>query len=173
MSAKDRAPQAADWAATAALIALFALGSFVERGTHGGLRLFGVAALLASLPFLFPPFALLKRHGAVPDGASYCDTTTVVDRGVYAVVRHPQYLGYTLLAVGFGCRLQNALTTALSVAVVVFLYVQAVREEQYCAARLGEPYRRYMECVPRFNFALGLFKYARARRGRSGPRGGA
>ena len=165
-----RTPQWADWAAGAGLIALFALGSYVERGTHAGLRLAGVGLLFSSLPFLFTPFALLKRHGQVPDGASYCDTTAVVDRGVFGVVPLPQYLGYCLLAAGFGCRLQNPLTTLLALAVVVLLYIQAVREERYLMVQLGDDYRAYMARVPRFNAVLGLLGYIVARNGPHEPR---
>jgi len=153
-----RPPQLADWLASAGLVALFVLGSFVERGTQAEVRLAGVVLLLSSLPFLFAPFATLKRHGRVPDGASYCDTTTVVDQGVYGVVRHPQYLGYGLLAAGFGCRLQNPLTTALALAVLVLLYMQALREEGDLAERL-EGYGDYARRVPRFNAPAGLFRY--------------
>ena len=39
------------------------------------------------------PIILFSRRGSVPKGKSFVHTTQLVDTGIYAVVRHPQYLG--------------------------------------------------------------------------------
>jgi len=39
------------------------------------------------------PIILFPSRGGVPRGESFVHTTRLVDTGIYAVVRHPQYLG--------------------------------------------------------------------------------
>jgi len=39
------------------------------------------------------PIVLFPRCGGVPKGKSFVNTTQLVDTGIYAIVRHPQYLG--------------------------------------------------------------------------------
>ena len=105
---------------------------------------------------MFPSFVLLKKYGQVSEGDTYMHTTTVVDQGLYAVVRHPQYLGYILLSGGFALVTQHWLTALLGIAALAGFYVQAMAEERYCIARLGLSYEHYMRRVPRFNAILGI-----------------
>ena len=39
------------------------------------------------------PIIIFPRRGGVAKGKSFVHTTRLVDTGIYAVVRHPQYLG--------------------------------------------------------------------------------
>ena len=111
--------------------------------------------LVASL-FIFWPFYLLAKHGG--KGKSYIQTRIVVDRGLYAITRHPQYLGYIFLACGFALLSQHWVAILLAVIGATFLYLQAVREERYCLVQLGEPYEQYLRRVPRFNVVLGIVR---------------
>jgi protein-S-isoprenylcysteine O-methyltransferase Ste14 len=88
-------------------------------------------------------------------------TDVVVDRGLYAVVRHPQYLGYILLGCGFALLSQHRVSVLLAVIAAVLFYAQAVAEERACLAEFGEPYARYCRRVPRFSVILGLFRLLR------------
>ncbi len=141
-----------------ATVALFVADLVVERGTNGALRLAGVVVLLLAPFFFVPPFFLLKKHGRAEAGQGFFCTTRVVDRGVYGVVRHPQYAGYALLAIGFAMRTQNIITWALAAVAVAFFYLQALIEERFCARQLGAEYAAYMKRVPRFNFVVGLLR---------------
>lgn len=163
MSTEGKRPQAPWWIAASATVATFAADLIVERGTNGELRVAGVALLVLAPFFFVPPFFLLKKHGGTEDGGSYFSTTKVVDRGVYAVVRHPQYVGYALLAVGFALRTQAVVSWAAALVAVVFFYIQAVLEERFCAWQLGVDYAAYANRVPRFNFVTGLFRSLRNR----------
>jgi protein-S-isoprenylcysteine O-methyltransferase Ste14 len=88
----------------------------------------------------------------------------VVDRGLYAIVRHPQYLGYMFLACGFALLSQHWMTAVLAVVGITMFYGQAVREERTCLAAFGEPYARYRRQVPRFNAILGIIRLERGGR---------
>jgi protein-S-isoprenylcysteine O-methyltransferase Ste14 len=159
MSSDERRPQALWWVAAIATVATFVAYLVVERGTDGALRIAGVVVLLLAPLFFVPPFFLLQKHGRVETGQSYSFTTRVVDRGVYGVVRHPQYVGYALLAIGFAMRTQHIVSWALAVLAVAFFYLQALKEERFCVRQLGAEYAAYMKQVPRFNFVAGLLRY--------------
>jgi protein-S-isoprenylcysteine O-methyltransferase Ste14 len=130
----------------------------VESGDNPYLRVTGVILLLTSIIFMFPPFVLLKRHGRGHDGQSYMHTKTVVDQGLYAVVRHPQYLGYIFLAGGFGLLSWHWLSISLAIMGIAGFYLQAMAEERYCAQRFGAAYEHYLQRVPRFNVVLGIIR---------------
>jgi protein-S-isoprenylcysteine O-methyltransferase Ste14 len=88
----------------------------------------------------------------------------VVDQGLYAITRHPQYLGYSMLAIGFALIAQHWVVFLLAAVGVVCFYVQAVQEEQYCLAQFGESYNQYLQRVPRFNIFLGLWRIFQEKR---------
>lgn len=161
-------PWVCDMLAAGAFVALLVADYFVPRGTNRTLHLFGTVALLLSPLFMFLPFYLLKRHGAVDGGAQFFQTTRVVDRGFYAIVRHPQYLGYILLVLGFALHSQHYLTATIAGMAISLFYVQSIREERFCAKKLGDEYVAYMKRVPRFNILSGSLRVLVGRRRRTG-----
>jgi protein-S-isoprenylcysteine O-methyltransferase Ste14 len=104
-------------------------------------------------------FTLHRRGGREP-GGSYMQATRLVDRGPFAVVRHPQYLGYICLNVTFVLISQRWPIIALgSLATALFCLV-ALREEELLIEKFGREYREYTRRVPRFNMVLGLVRAA-------------
>lgn len=76
------------------------------------------------------------------------DEQQVVDRGPYAVVRHPSYTGLALVFVGFGLMLGNWLALVVVVVVPLVGLVHRIRvEERMLADGIGDPYRRYLARV--------------------------
>jgi len=70
--------------------------------------------------------------------------------GIYARVRHPQYVGFVLIMFGFLLQWPTLLTLGMF-PVLVFMYVRLARhEERDALATFGERYRRYMAEVPAF-----------------------
>ena len=70
--------------------------------------------------------------------------------GIYAHVRHPQYIGFVLIMFGFLLQWPTLLTLAMF-PVLVFMYVRLARvEEREALAEFGEEYERYMGEVPAF-----------------------
>ena len=70
--------------------------------------------------------------------------------GPYARVRHPQYVGFMLVLVGFFFQWPTLITAAM-LPVLIVMYVRlALREETEVLAEFGDAYRRYAERVPRF-----------------------
>ncbi len=70
--------------------------------------------------------------------------------GIYAYVRHPQYVGFILVMFGFLLQWPTLLTLAMF-PVLVFMYVRLARTEEHEAiSEFGDLYRAYMENVPGF-----------------------
>ncbi|NIN72957.1 MAG: hypothetical protein GTO46_13725 [Gemmatimonadetes bacterium] len=158
MSSEENRPQALWWVAAIATVGTLVADLVVERGANSGLRIAGMILLFLAPLFFVPPFFLLMKHGRIEAGQSYSCTTKVVDRGVYGVVRHPQYVGYALLAIGFAMRTQHIISWALAMLAVAFFYLQALAEERFCVRQLGAEYAAYMKQVPRFNFVGGFIR---------------
>ena len=70
--------------------------------------------------------------------------------GPYAHVRHPQYVGFIVIMLGFLLQWPTLLTL-LMFPVLVVMYVRlARREEREVRAQFGEAYERYARHVPGF-----------------------
>lgn len=70
--------------------------------------------------------------------------------GIYARIRHPQYVGFILVMLGFLLQWPTLLTLAMF-PVLVVMYIRLARhEEKEALANFGEVYRDYMARVPGF-----------------------
>ena len=75
---------------------------------------------------------------------------TLATAGPYARMRHPQYVAFILIMVGFLFQWPTLLTLAMF-PVLLFMYWRlSLREEREAEASFGEEYRRYAERTPRF-----------------------
>ena len=70
--------------------------------------------------------------------------------GAYARIRHPQYLGFILIMVGFLLQWPTLATLAMF-PVLLFVYRRlAIREEREVGAEFGDTWERYASVTPRF-----------------------
>ncbi|MFC1930235.1 methyltransferase family protein, partial [Chloroflexota bacterium] len=105
------------------------------------------------------PIILFPRRGGVPRGKSFVHTTRLVDTGIYAVVRHPQYLGGILsIFVTTLLFYPHWLFAMLGVPGSAILYLSAKEEEKNLIQRFGNDYLTYMQRVPRMNIVSGIIK---------------
>ena len=72
----------------------------------------------------------------------------VVETGVYAHVRHPQYFGGFLAHVGASLLLSARDSLLLSPVVLALLYIVCRKEEAELVNEFGEDYAEYRERVP-------------------------
>lgn len=124
----------------------------------------GWVVLWASGVFGVVPMYTLRRHGGVPDGRSYVHTTVLVDRGIYAIVRHPQYLAGILLSLGLSLVAQHGAVVLLGAVVALLSYLSTFDEENDLRDRFGADYDAYCRRVPRINAATGLVRHLRRTR---------
>jgi len=151
------------WIASVVTISLIIATQFLPRGSNPYLRGTGVFILLLAGIFIFTPFYLLTRHGGTKGEQTYMQAGKVVDQSLYAITRHPQYLGYVFLACGFALLSQHWVAVLLAVIGATFFYFQAVQEERYCLTQFGESYAQYLRRVPRFNILLGILRILQGR----------
>ncbi|WP_175817017.1 methyltransferase family protein [Burkholderia diffusa] len=82
----------------------------------------------------------------------------VATTGVYAYIRHPQYVGFVLIMFGFLLQWPTLLTLAMF-PVLVYMYTRLARsEERDSLAEFGHAYQRYMDEVPAFIPRLGAHR---------------
>ncbi len=153
------------WAAWSVLTILQTLLSFVLYNQEGveSVRYLAWAVWVVMCIFGIVPIFTLRRKGGVPDGKGYVHTTALVDTGVYAVVRHPQYLSFMLLNLFLILVAQHWLITLIGLPAMALSYLIALDADRFGVERFGEEYTRYMQTVPGTNFPLGLIRLLRRR----------
>jgi protein-S-isoprenylcysteine O-methyltransferase Ste14 len=80
----------------------------------------------------------------------------VVERGVYKIVRHLQYLAGILLGVGLSLIVQHWIVAILGAIVAVISYAGTFEEERASLQKFGGTYEDYQTRVPRVNFVAGI-----------------
>ncbi len=71
-------------------------------------------------------------------------------QGPYAVVRHPQYIGFAAIMAGFLLQWPTLLTLAMFPVLVVMYVRLAISEERDSEVTFGDAWRRYAASTPRF-----------------------
>ena len=124
----------------------------------------GWALLVFSIIIILLAGYEFRLKGRAPEGESMVHTTVLVDSGVYAVVRHPQYLGFILFVFALVLISQHWLSVFSGVVGSVLFYLDVLREEQMSIIKFGDEYKHYMQKVPRMNFILGIVRLLKQRR---------
>ncbi|MAT41463.1 MAG: hypothetical protein CL609_03905 [Anaerolineaceae bacterium] len=118
-------------------------------------RMTGLVILFLAVCFIFIPFFSLKKDGVPHKGDTYMQTTRVVTNGIYGIVRHPQYLGYMLLTLGFTLLTVHWITIFFALIAFFFYNRQIVFEEMELQEKYGQTYRDYCFMTPKLNFIFG------------------
>ncbi len=74
----------------------------------------------------------------------------IATEGPYAYIRHPQYVGFVLIMLGFLFQWPTLLTLAMFPVLVAMYAWLSRREEHESMAEFGDAYFQYAEHVPRF-----------------------
>lgn len=77
-------------------------------------------------------------------------TRALATTGPYAYIRHPQYVGFILVMLGFLVQWPTLLTLAMFPVLVAMYVMLARREERDSLAEFGQAYGRYKAEVPAF-----------------------
>jgi protein-S-isoprenylcysteine O-methyltransferase Ste14 len=141
------------WALAACVIYLNRAAILAERTQFPvSVEAAGLVLLAAGIAINLWTADLLTWPGiiGIPETSQEPGRSRLVDRGAFAVVRHPTYLAHTLILLGVF--LFTGVEAAGVLALADFVVVNAVvipLEEKELLERLGEPYRQYMARVPR------------------------
>ncbi len=74
----------------------------------------------------------------------------LAESGPYARIRHPQYVAFVLIMLGFLLQWPTLLTLPMFPVLVLMYAHLAKREEQEMLVHFGEAYRRYRDATPAF-----------------------
>lgn len=77
-------------------------------------------------------------------------TEDLVTTGIYAYIRHPQYTGIILAALGTFVHWPTLPTLLMLPILIAAYYKLAEKEEREMESKFGQAYREYQERVPRF-----------------------
>ena len=122
------------------------------------IRNMGWIILFISGIFGWMPIFEFRRKGGVPEGQSFIKTTVLVDSGIYAIVRHPQFLGGILLSLALILIAQHWLVIVMGIPVMVIFYLGIVEGDRLGIEKFGDDYKHYIQKVPRMNFLTGLIR---------------
>ena len=114
--------------------------------------------VFSGLVFGWLPVFEFRRKGGVRRGKSYISTTQLVDTGIYSIVRHPQYVTFTLWAIAGMLLFQHWIVVLLGVPIVPLTYIDLIRADKDAVEKFGDEYKAYMKKVPRANFLLGVIR---------------
>jgi len=103
---------------------------------------------LFSNVFIFGGFILLAAAWKVLYTAQV--THTLAATGAYARIRHPQYVGFILIMLGFLLQWPTLITLVLFPILVTMDVRLARREEHAASAEFGDAYAIYAAATPAF-----------------------
>jgi protein-S-isoprenylcysteine O-methyltransferase Ste14 len=146
----------------AQIILVFAFGFYNKAGLDAVMYI-GWAIWMLSAIFGWLPILVLKRKGGVARGESYVKTTVLVDTGIYAVIRHPQYAAGLLWSLALILISQSWIVTALAIIAITLAYMDILIADKHELGKFGDDYKRYMRSVPRINFVIGIIRLLRRR----------
>jgi protein-S-isoprenylcysteine O-methyltransferase Ste14 len=138
------------------------LTGVIEVESYLPLVIIGWVVCAGGMVLVMAPIVMFPRRGGVTKGKSFVDTTRLVDTGIYAVVRHPQYTG-GIIAIFLANLLlyPHWLFGVLGVIGSVVIYLGCREEDKYLIKKFGDDYKDYMQKVPQMNFLLGIIRLSR------------
>ena len=111
---------------------------------------------------ILPRFTF-RSKGKPEKGKDWTETTIIVDTGIYAVVRHPLFLGWLLAYVALILLSQHWLTAIIGIPGMACVYLISKQEDQHLIKKFGDDYKLYMQKVPRMNLLVGIIRLVRRR----------
>ena len=143
------------------------LTGVVEAKSYLALFIIGWIVWAFGMVLVIAPIVMFPRRGGVPKGKSFVSTTRIVDTGIYALVRHPQYTGgiYSIFVTTL-LWYPHWLFAILGAIGAILTYLSTREEDKRLIEKFGDDYVAYMNRVPRMNVILGIIRLWRHRKHR-------
>ncbi|MFX0204286.1 MAG: methyltransferase family protein [Candidatus Hodarchaeota archaeon] len=132
----------------------------IEFLAYVGVALYALSGII----FGMLPIIEFRKKGRVEKGKSYIHTTTLVDTGIYSIVRHPQFVTFILWAFAGMLLFQHWIIVLLGIPIIPLTYFDLIRADKGSIEKFGDDYKAYMKKVPRANFLLGFIRHLRQRK---------
>ena len=138
----------------------------LEVESYLPLVIIGIIVWVFGMVLVMAPIVMFPKRGGVPKGKSFVSTTRIVDTGIYALVRHPQYTGgiYAIFATTL-LWYPHWLFAILGIVGTIVTYFGVKEEDKKLIEKFGDDYTKYMEKVPGMNIFLGISRTLRHNRG--------
>jgi protein-S-isoprenylcysteine O-methyltransferase Ste14 len=125
-----------------------------------------ILLILATVVLVHTTYLRATKGGTGWKGES--ETVILVKEGAYAIVRHGAVLAFnglfTFLTVILSPYVPfNILSVIGNILFFLAGYYSAIEGDRLNVAKWGDEYRQYMKEVPRVNFVLGLWRWAKRR----------
>ena len=144
------------------IIGLYLLSeiSQIKLLAYAGVGLYIFSGLIFGM---LPTFEFRKK-GGVKNGESYIHTKTLVDTGIYSIIRHPQYMTFILWAIAGMLLFQHWIVILLGIPVIPLIYIDLLKADKRLIQKFGADYKQYMKKVPRANFLVGIIRFLHNKR---------
>ncbi|MBN1644285.1 MAG: isoprenylcysteine carboxylmethyltransferase family protein [Dehalococcoidales bacterium] len=140
------------------------LTGVLEVNSYTAMFVVGWVVWAIGMALVLSPIIMFPRRGGISKGDSFVKTTRLVNTGIYAMVRNPQYLGGILsIFVTTFLWYPHWLFAVLGVAGTVIVYQSIKDEERQLLERFGDEYSLYMQNVPRMNILAGVIRLLKRR----------
>jgi protein-S-isoprenylcysteine O-methyltransferase Ste14 len=174
MNRKDKLPPKSQnilWSALITILCIICfpanplvLTGIIRVESYLALFITGWVVWALGMVLVMAPIVMFPRRGGVAKGKSFANTTLLVDTGIYAIVRHPQYTGgiYAIFLTTF-LWYPHWLFGVLGALGAAVVYMGCREEDRRLVQKFGDSYVDYMSRVPRTNVFLGLFRWLKAK----------
>jgi protein-S-isoprenylcysteine O-methyltransferase Ste14 len=116
------------------------------------LELTGLLLYIPAGILVFGSMLELKRKGrADASTGDFTATTTLIDTGLYSMIREPMTLGMAIWSVSLVLLFQSLLALVLGVIAFCCFWMAARTEDEYNIRKFGDAYRAYRQRVPLWN----------------------
>jgi len=144
------------------LIAQFILVFFYYNFYHLNiLTWFGWVFMVLFMVVGSLPRQAFKRYGEIEKGKSHVYTTRLVDKGIYAIIRHPYWLCWIFLSISVTLMSQHWLMVIFAVLICWIVYGETYLLDKGLIEKFGDEYKEYKEKIPRMNLILGFINYVK------------
>ena len=144
------------------LIAQFVLVFFFYNFYHlNFLTWFGWVFIILFMIVGSLPRQAFKKYGEIEKGKSHIYTTKLVDKGIYAIIRHPYWLCWIFLSISVTLMSQHWLMVIFAVLIFWMVYGETYFLDKGLIEKFGDEYKDYKEKIPRMNLIMGLIKYVK------------
>ena len=110
------------------------------------LQIIGLILIVITIILALFSLLSLKRMGKPKIGVE--DTTILINTTIFAIIRHPLYLGFIFWGISQILIIQSYISFILGLLAVLFAYIAAKKEDEYNVGKFGEKYKNYMKKVP-------------------------
>ena len=128
---------------------IFGLFGWYQNAISQFLQVIGIVLIFITIALALITFITFKSKGKPKKGVE--ETTVLIERTIFGVVRHPLYLGFALWGIGQILAIQSIISVVLGVIAIFCSWMAAIKEDEFNLKKFGNSYMDYMKKIPMWN----------------------